>query len=90
MTVTGVRYLIAENVAGGSVEFGHTNMLNGAQWAKAFTDALRTRSPQWWDPKDHGFRRDNLIFLTQNGQTVLVLPRELAAGYLRRGFFPAR
>src|SRR5436190_18076046 len=33
--VTGVRYVIASDVAAGSVQFGPTNTLNGAQWVKA-------------------------------------------------------
>ncbi len=47
MEVSGVRFVIAQDVAAGSVQFGHTNTLNGAQWVKAFTDALQTEQPEW-------------------------------------------
>src|SRR5438876_1769578 len=42
MEVSGVRFVIARDVAGGSIQFGHTNSLNGLQWVTAFTEALRT------------------------------------------------
>jgi hypothetical protein len=90
MDVTGTRYLIAENVAAGSVMFGNTNTLNGAQWVKAFTDALRTNRPSWWDPTRHGFRHEDLVLLTRDGKTVLVLPEDMTPGYQERGFVPVR
>jgi hypothetical protein len=76
---TGVRYVIAKEVAvGGSVLFGLTNDLNGAQWAKAFTEALRTGQPEWWDPQTKRIRKENLVVLTNDARTVLVLPKEMA------------
>ena len=76
--VTGVRYVIVREVAGGSVDFGPTNTLNGAQWAKAFTDALETGQPEWLDPRTGKFRKENLVLLTNSACTVLVLPNEMA------------
>ena len=35
MEVSGVCYLIFKDIAAGTVQFGHTNVLNGAQWIAA-------------------------------------------------------
>ena len=84
MEVTGVRYVIAREVAAGSVEFGATNTLNGAQWAKAFTTALETGQPEWWDSAARKFRHENLVLLTNDAKTVLVLPSEMAQEFRRK------
>ncbi len=84
MEVSGVRYVIAKDVAAGSVQFGHTNTLNGAQWVKAFTDALQTRQPEWWDSQARTFRKEDLVLLTNGATTVLVLPKEMAPEFQRR------
>lgn len=82
--VTGVRYVIAKEVAGGSVEFGPTNTLNGAQWVKAFTEALETGQPEWLDPRTGRFRKENLVLLTNSARMVLVLPNEMARELQRK------
>ena len=77
MEVSGVRFLIAKDVAAGGVMFGTTNTLNGAQWVKAFTEVLQTGQPEWWDSQAKRFRKENLVLVTNGPRMVLVLPREL-------------
>ena len=77
MDVTGFRYAVAKDVAAGSVSFFHTNTLNGTEWVKAFTDALQTNEPSWWDPRTRAMRQENLVLLTNEAGTVLVLPTEM-------------
>ena len=78
MEINGVTYMIPRDVAAGSVFFGHSNVLYGAQWVSAFTDALKTNQLEWWDSKTKKFRRENLILLTNGPRAVLVLPSEMA------------
>jgi hypothetical protein len=78
MEVSGVRYLIAKDVAAATVQFGHTNVLNGKQWVAAFTDALQHSEPEWWDSKLNRFRHENLLLITNGPNTVLVIPPEMA------------
>jgi hypothetical protein len=81
--VTGVRYVIAKDVAAGTVMFGPTNTLNGAQWVNAFTEALQTGQPEWWDSKNKKFCQENLVLLTNGPRMVLVLPREMLREFQR-------
>ena len=46
MKLTGTRYLIAHEVE--FVSFGHTNVLNGEEWVKAFEEALQNNRPHCW------------------------------------------
>ena len=82
MDVTGCRYAIAKEVAAGSVYFAHTNTLNGAQWVKAFTDALQSDHPEWWEARTKTMRKENLVLLTNGAGTVLVLPKEMVQEFL--------
>jgi len=75
MEVTGVRYVIAKDVAAGTIEFGHTNTLNGTQWVAAFTEALQNSQPEWWDSQAQKFHKENLVLITNDASTVLVLPK---------------
>ena len=82
MEISGWQYLIETNVASGSVDFGHTNVLNGEQWVSAFENALQTGMPQWLDPKTKKFRKENLVLIRFPEQkTVLVLSKDKAAKY---------
>jgi hypothetical protein len=81
MEVSGVRYLIAKDVAAGGVMFRTTNTLNGAQWVKAFTEALQTGQPEWWDSQTRKFRKENLVLLTNGPRMVLVLPRDMVGEF---------
>ncbi|MBI3417846.1 MAG: hypothetical protein HY043_21345 [Verrucomicrobia bacterium] len=82
--ITGVRYVIAREVASGSVLFGCTNTLNGVQWVAAFTEALQTGKPGWWDTKNQIFHNENLVFVTNSPKTILVLPAAMAADFQRK------
>ncbi len=84
MEVTGVRYVIAKDVAAGTIEFGHTNTLNGTQWAAAFTDALQNSQPEWWDSQAKRFQKENLVLITNDVRTVLVLPKAMAQEFQTR------
>jgi hypothetical protein len=78
MEVTGVRYVIAREVAAGSIEFGHTNTLNGEQWVSAFTENLKHGRAEWWDSRSGEFRKESLVLLTNDARTVLVVPQLMA------------
>jgi hypothetical protein len=43
----------------------------------AFTEALQTGQPEWWDSQTRKFRKENLVLLTNGPRMVLVLPREM-------------
>jgi hypothetical protein len=84
MEVSGNRYLLPLPVAGGGVQFGHTNTLNGGQWVAAFENALQTGTVEWWDPDKQAMNHENLVMLRFPAQkTVLVLPKTAAAEFLR-------
>jgi hypothetical protein len=84
MEVSGSKYLIDKNVAAGSVVFGSTNTLNGAQWVASFEQSLETGMPEWWDfSRGKGFRRkENLVLIRYPRQKfVLVVPKDKVAKY---------
>jgi RNA polymerase sigma factor (sigma-70 family) len=82
MEVTGWRYLMDKDVSSGIVNFGNSEVLNGEEWVAAFENALQTNTPEWWDSKKKGFRKENLILIRYPEQkTVLVLPKGKAAKY---------
>lgn len=84
MEVNGVRYVILKEVAAGSVQFGHTNTMNGTQWVAAITEALQQGRPEWWDSQARQFRRENLVLVTNNARTVLVIPKTMLREIRRR------
>jgi hypothetical protein len=75
---------MARDVAGGTVQFGQTNTLNGAQWVMAFTEALQIGQPEWWDSQTKRFRKENLVLLTNDARTVLVLRQEMVREFQGR------
>ena len=81
MEVTGVRYLILKEVAAGKCEYGFTNTLNGAQWVAVVTDALQHGQPEWRDPHTKAIRKENLVLLTNDARTVVVLTKEMARDF---------
>jgi hypothetical protein len=82
---TGVRYVVAREVAfGGSVMFAHTNTMTAWQLANALTEAVQTGQPEWWDPLARRIRKENLVVLTNDARTVLVLPKEMAREFQRK------
>ena len=82
MEVSGWRYLMDKEVAAGSVNFGCPRAFNGQEWVTAFENALQASTPEWWDSKKKGFRKENLVLIRYPEQkTVLVLPKDKAAKY---------
>ena len=51
---------------------------------EAFTGALQTGQPEWWDSQARMFRKENLVLLTNDARTVLVVPQDMA-GEFRHG-----
>jgi hypothetical protein len=84
LEVGGTEYFIEKSVAAGSVNFGSTKVLNGAQWIAAFESALQNDRPEWWDAEKKGFRKENLVLLRYNKRTVLVLSPATAKEYQNR------
>jgi hypothetical protein len=74
--IAGIQFLIDKNIAGGTVQFGSSNVLSGPQWVNAFTNAVRTGIVEWWDPKKGRFRKENPVFIRADQNSVLVLPPE--------------
>jgi hypothetical protein len=85
MEVNGVRYVIARDVAAGTVWFGHTNSLSGPQWVLAFTEALQHDQPEFWDSQTKTFRKENLVLVTNSPRTVLVIPKSMAQEFQHEG-----
>jgi hypothetical protein len=81
--MTGIEFLIAKDVAAGTVQFGHTNTLSGDQWTGAFLEALQKGQPQWWDSKLKAFRTENLVLITNDAKTIFVLPGDMAHEFAR-------
>lgn len=89
MEVTGTRYLIAKEAAAGSVTFGHTNVLNGAQWVAAFELALQTNRPGWFDYATKQMRQENLLLIREKGGVVKVIPPSRLPDYQKAGLVRA-
>lgn len=89
MEVTGTRYLIAKEVSAGSVEFGHSNALNGAQWVAAFELALQSNRPSWFDYPSKQMRQENLLLIREKGGVVKVIPPSRLAEYQKAGLVSA-
>ena len=85
MQVSGTKYLIAVEIAG-AVEFGHTNILNGAQWVAAFEHALETNGPvvcyDW--AKKQNFQ-DTLVLIREPPRVVKIVPRTKLVDYQKAG-----
>jgi len=82
MEVSGWRYLIEKDIAGGSVKFGADKVMNGVEWVAAFESALQTKSPEWWDQKRKTMRSENLVLIRYPKQkTILVVTKDKAAKY---------
>jgi hypothetical protein len=90
MEVTGTRYLVAVEIAGG-VEFGHTNTLNGAQWVAAFENAIQTSSKAvlCYDYATKRSFGDSLLLIREKPGLVKVVPRSKLAAYQEAGLVDA-
>ena len=88
MKLTGTRYLIAHEVE--SVSFGHTNVLNGEEWVKAFEEALQNNRPHcWrWVAGWHHWR-ENLLLIRESSRLVKVVPPTRLADYQKAGLVSA-
>jgi hypothetical protein len=82
-SVTGTRYYILKEVAGGSVDFGHTNVLKGAQWVAAFEHELQHGKLEWYDSTTKKFRHENLTLIPHGKRAIIVVPKSLAEKYRR-------
>jgi hypothetical protein len=89
MEVTGTRYLMAYEAAAGSVQFGHSNVLNGAQWVAAFEATLQTNQPECFDHAAKGIRRENLLLIREKPGVVKVIPPSRLADYQKAGLVDA-
>lgn len=88
MEVAGTKYLIAQEVA--LVEFGHNNVLNGAQWVVAFEGALQTNQPQCLHPSSNGLWGENLLLIREKSGVVKVVPPSRLADYQKAGLVDRR
>jgi hypothetical protein len=85
MEVAGTHYFIAVEVAG-TVEFGNTNSLNGAQWVAAAEHAIETSDPViCYDfAKKRNFQ-DTLLVIHERPGVVKIVPRTKLAAYQKAG-----
>jgi hypothetical protein len=84
MEVSSNRYLMPLGVAAGTVQFGHTNALDGAHWVAAFETALQEGDVQVWDEQTKRTHAEHLTLLRFPPQkTVVVLPQSAVADFLR-------
>lgn len=89
MVTSGTKYLIAVEVLGGTVNFGHTNKLNGVQWVSAFEQAL-TNQPIWF--YDYANKRgfnDSLLLIRERKDLVKIVPRSKLSDYQAAGLVKA-
>lgn len=85
MEVSGTGYLIAVEIAG-TVDFGHTNTLNGLQWITAFEKAIETSPPVLC--YDYGEKRnftDTLLVIRESTNVVKVVPKTKLTAYQQAG-----
>jgi hypothetical protein len=85
MEVTGTQYLIAVEIAG-AVDFGSTNVLNGAQWAAAFEHAIETsKEVVCYDYAKKRNFEDTLVLIREKSGVVKVVPSTKLAEYQKAG-----
>ena len=91
MEVSGTHYLVAVEIAGGGVQFGSTNVLNGAQWVAAFEHALETNSSVLcYDYAKKRNFEDSLLLIREGRGLVKVVPRSKLAEYRKAGLVKSR
>lgn len=89
METSGTKYLIAVEVLGGTVDFGHTNTLNGVQWVSAFEQALTNQSVSCSDFADRRRFSDTLLLIHERPDLVKVVPRSKLSVYQAAGLVKA-
>ena len=72
MEVGGTKYRIAQEV--GYFEFGHSNVLNGAQWVAACERALQTNQSHCLHPASNGMWQENLLLIREKSGVIKVVP----------------
>jgi hypothetical protein len=90
MEVTGRRYLVAVEIAG-AVEFGHTNVMSGAQFVTAVERAIEESK----DVVCHDYRarrnfQDSLLLIRERPGLVKIVPRSKLADYQKAGLASAK
>jgi hypothetical protein len=81
--ISGVRYVITKEVAAGEVDFGATTTLTAPQFVQAFTQALQTNQPEFINFRTQRRYKENLVLLTNDARTVLVLSKAMAREFER-------
>jgi len=76
--VTGRRYLVAEDVATGSFEFGNAKTLEGKDWVAAVEQALTNAACEWTDLSTCEPRLGRLALKRRSRSTTLVVPAEVS------------
>jgi hypothetical protein len=85
MEVTGTQYFIAVEIAG-TVEFGHTNRLNGAQWVTAFEHAIEASGPVvCYDYARKRNFQDRMLIIRERPGVVKIVPCTKLAEYRKAG-----
>ncbi len=82
MQVTSNRYLMPLSVAAGSVDFPHTNVLNGPQFVAAFEGALHTNGVEFWDKGKMRHEKIEILRFPKQ-KTLVVLPASEVAEFIR-------
>ena len=83
--ISGVRYVITKEVAAGQVDFGATTTLTAPQFVRAFTRALQTNQPEFINFRTQRRYKENLVLLTNDASTVLVLSKAMAQEFEKGG-----
>jgi hypothetical protein len=76
MEMTGVHYVMPLEVAAAGVQFGHSNTLNGSQWAAAFEEALQQDKVELW--QNGKMRKEKLAVIRGGPRRTYVVPESLA------------
>src|SRR5437763_14372840 len=61
--ISGIRYLIDKNVAGGEVIFGSSTNLNGNELVKAIERTLQTERAEWVEFRGGVHRKESLVLI---------------------------
>jgi hypothetical protein len=85
METGGTKYLIAVEAAPGTVDFGYTNTLNGAQWVAAFERAITNQPVLCFDFPKHRNFKDELVLIREKPDLVKVVPRTKLVDYQKAG-----
>jgi len=89
MEVSGTQYYIAVEISG-TIEFGNTNVLNGAQWVTAFEHAIETNGPSIC--YDYGKKqnfKDKLLLIRDRPGVVKIVPESKLRDYEKSGLIKA-